>query len=90
MSEKDEARDALLANMMEALNVMGEQHLVLVGLVRALVIERAEDDPDTGARLVEIVENAFVLDEAQRQFLAQMTSIAPSEVAEESPAITAH
>ncbi len=86
----DQKRDELLAKMTEALNAMGEQHLVLIGLVRALIVERAAEDPEATQRLVEIVEHAFALDEAQRHFLAQMTTVAPSEVAEEPPSLTAH
>jgi hypothetical protein len=43
--------------------------------VRALVAERAEDDPGATLRLVEIVERAFDMNEAQRQFLEDMTTV---------------
>ena len=68
---EDEKRDALLAALTEAYNALGAQHTVLIGLVRALIVERAEDDPEATQRLVETVESAFALDEAQRQFFAR-------------------
>lgn len=60
-----------------------------MGVGNCLVAERAEDDPEAAARLVEIVEQAFELNQEQRQFLAQMTTVAPG-VADEPPSLTAH
>jgi hypothetical protein len=85
----DQERDLLLVRLTEVYNSLADQHTVLIGLVRALIVDRADADPEAGARMVEIVERAFELNESQRHFLAQMTTVAPS-VTEESPSLMAH